>query len=65
MRASLPSAAALLAFGLAASTAAQGDPEAGREVFRQCILCHAIGCNKGAPRLEGVFGRAAGSLCPR
>jgi cytochrome c len=60
MRTILPSA--LLTFGLAASAAAQRDPEAGREVFHPCILCHAIGCGEGAPRLEGVFGRVAGSL---
>lgn len=62
MRASRPSAAALVALVHVAS-AAQGDAAAGREVFaQQCLHCHAVGCDKGAPRLEDVFGRAAGSL---
>ncbi len=38
--------------------------ERGREVFwRQCVTCHAIGCNRGwTPKLEGVIGRKAGTL---
>ena len=40
------------------------DREAGRDVFFSagCIACHAIGCNKSGPKLEGLFGRRAGSV---
>lgn len=67
--------AILLALGLAAATAAGGLPAAaapigdatrGAEVFdRQCKACHQIGPearNRVGPRLNGVFGRKAGSL---
>jgi cytochrome c len=43
--------------------AAQGNPEAGRGVFRrECIGCHAVTCNKRGPKLDGIFGRSAGAV---
>lgn len=40
------------------------DREMGREVFYSagCIACHAIECNRAAPKLEGIIGRRAGSV---
>ena len=56
---------AALGMTLAANTAyATGDPEAGKQVFKQCALCHTTeaGKNKIGPSLFGVIGREAGSL---
>ncbi len=52
-------AAAAVTPALAGSSA-----ERGREVFlRQCVTCHAIGCNRGwSPKLEGVIGRKAATV---
>ncbi len=51
---------------LALDTAAHaGDPVAGETVFAKCKVCHAIGpgaTNKTGPELNGVVGRAAGSV---
>jgi cytochrome c len=60
----LATLAALAVFVLPASpVAAQESPEAGRDVFRrECIGCHAVACNKRAPKLAGVFGRTAGTV---
>lgn len=43
---------------------ASADRDAGRDVFFSagCIACHAIGCNKGGPKLGGVIGRRAGTV---
>ena len=39
------------------------DPTPGEIAFRaQCIGCHSIGCNRQGPKLEGIFGREAGSV---
>ena len=39
------------------------DPEAGRKLFATtCSACHAPGSNKVGPMLDGVVGRAAGSV---
>ena len=41
------------------------DPEAGAQVFKKCQACHAVGegaANKVGPELNGLFGRAAGSV---
>jgi cytochrome c len=44
---------------------AEGDREAGRDVFAYsaaCIACHAIGCTRDeAPKLGGILGRRAGT----
>ena len=35
----------------------------GEKLFlKHCASCHAFGCNQVAPKLEGVFGRRAGSV---
>jgi cytochrome c len=41
-----------------------GDPTAGKEVFNQCISCHAVeaGQNKVGPSLHGLVGRKAGTV---
>jgi cytochrome c2 len=63
MRTHLAVAAASVVIVLSASAMAQGNIEAGRDVFsNQCIACHAIACNKVGPKLGGVFGRTAGTL---
>ena len=44
---------------------ADGDAAAGEKVFRKCMACHAVGedaKNKVGPQLNGVVGRAAGSV---
>jgi len=45
-------------------TSSLADREAGRDVFFSagCIACHAMGCNKAGPKLEGLIGRRAGSV---
>ncbi|HEX2113682.1 MAG TPA: c-type cytochrome [Alphaproteobacteria bacterium] len=56
--------AVLAALVFAASAAAtQENLDAGRNVFRrECIACHAFGCDKRGPNLQGIFGRAAGAV---
>ena len=60
--------AILLALGaiLAASpaSAADGDPVAGKDVFRKCQSCHKIGPdakNSVGPVLTGIVGRPTGT----
>jgi cytochrome c len=55
-------AVAVLSVGARSSLAA-GDPEAGRQVFARCGVCHATepGVNKVGPSLAGVVGRKSGS----
>src|SRR5688572_22058417 len=44
------------------ANAAGKTEEAERDVFRaKCIACHAVGCNRLGPKLDGVIGRKAGS----
>ena len=39
------------------------EPLPGEKLFlRHCASCHSFACNRSAPKLEGVFGRQAGSL---
>ncbi len=57
----------MLAFSLIALSvpAFAGDPEAGAQVFKKCLACHAVGedaKNKVGPELNGLFGRTAGSV---
>jgi cytochrome c len=56
----------LLAFGMAAASAARAqDVEAGKRVFNQCRACHTIeagGRNGVGPNLHGVVGRKAASV---
>ncbi|WP_420338742.1 MAG: c-type cytochrome [Labrenzia sp.] len=54
---------ALIAFTAQAS--AEGDPANGEKVFRKCAACHAVGedaKNKVGPQLNGVVGRAWGTI---
>jgi len=56
--------AAFLAAG-ASGAKAEGDPENGAAVFKKCKSCHQVGegaQNRVGPQLNGIFGRAAGSL---
>ena len=58
----------VLTFGLLSlwskpSIPAKGNLEAGRNAFlSRCMSCHAVACNKTGPKLQGLFGRPAGTL---
>ena len=60
--------AATVATAVAAAIAparADGDPEAGKNVFKKCHACHNVGegaKNSVGPELNGVVGRKAGSV---
>lgn len=59
--------ASLTFFGLASLTAhaADGNPEAGANVFRPCRACHQVGetaKNFVGPQLNGVIGRKASTV---
>lgn len=46
-----------------ASGATNGDVEQGRQLFeKRCSGCHSLDKNKEGPRLQGVYGRKAGSV---
>src|SRR3546814_13071213 len=58
-------AAAALALALPAAASAAGDAASGEQVFKRCTACHAVGedaKNKVGPQLNGVVGRAAGTV---
>lgn len=60
-------AAALIVLGTAVPTLANefGDPEEGRNVFKQCRACHEVGAdafNRTGPHLNEIFGRKAGGV---
>jgi len=57
------SAAIVLAFGTG-SALADGDAEAGKKVFNKCKSCHSFDASKKkiGPHLNGVVGRAAGTV---
>lgn len=60
----LAMAAMALAF-VSTPALAQGDAAAGETVFGRCAACHAVGAdarNKVGPELNGIIGRAAGSV---
>jgi cytochrome c len=41
----------------------EGDPTRGAALFeKRCVGCHALTGNHEGPRLQGVYGRAAGSV---
>ncbi|SFJ86776.1 cytochrome c [Bosea sp. OK403] len=47
------------------SAEAAGDPAAGEKIFLKCRACHQIGetaKNAVGPKLNGLFGRPAGSI---
>ena len=59
------SAALMLAFGTGTAFAdSDGDAEAGKKVFNKCKSCHGFdpGKKKIGPHLNGVVGRAAGTV---
>ncbi len=57
---------AALTMGLASAAPAQeGSAEAGADVFKKCRACHDVGPaakNKVGPLLNGIIGRAAGTI---
>jgi len=56
--------AAFIVIALPAGASAQ-DADAGKKVFKKCAPCHAVGPgakNKVGPELNGIVGRAAGSV---
>src|SRR3546814_4438633 len=58
-------AAAALALALPSAASAAGDAASGEQVFKRCTACHAVGedaKNKVGPQLNGVVGRAAGTV---
>ncbi|MDX1710895.1 MAG: cytochrome c family protein [Rhodovibrionaceae bacterium] len=58
-------AAAALTLGVFTGTAsAEGDPEKGEKLYRQCKACHVVDKeqNRVGPHLVGLFGREAGSV---
>ena len=66
MKTSILAVAAALAVTFAAGSAlAQGDAEEGKNEFRKCMACHAVGegaTNRVGPVLNDVFGRVAGTF---
>lgn len=52
-----------LAAALPAHAQTPANPDHGKQVFRQCSVCHSInpGENRVGPSLAGVFGRKAGT----
>ena len=61
------SVATLFVFAVLAATPvmAEGDAEAGENVFKKCKACHAVGDdakNKSGPILNGIVGATAGAV---
>jgi cytochrome c len=57
--------ASLFVAALPHAAKAAGDPAAGEKIFLRCRACHQIGetaRNAVGPKLNGLFGRAAGSI---
>jgi cytochrome c len=60
--------AAVLGLGLAVVSSpaafAQGDPAAGKKVFRKCQACHVVqaGKNRVGPSLHNIVGQAPGQV---
>lgn len=48
--------------GMAATGPAQGDPDAGAEIYTRCLACHALAYDRTGPRHCGLLGRRAGSV---
>jgi len=61
MRFSVVCALVCGSFAILAASATK--PLRGEKLFlKHCANCHSFGCNQIAPKLEGVFGRRAGSV---
>ena len=61
----IAAATALVTLGTVPAFAQDGDAAEGEKVFRRCMACHAVGegaQNKVGPMLNGIVGRAAGSV---
>jgi cytochrome c len=57
--------AALVLVLTSAAPAQEGNAEAGADVFKKCRACHDVGPtakNKVGPLLNGIIGRAAGTI---
>jgi cytochrome c len=57
--------ASLIVAALPHAAQAAGDPAAGEKIFLKCRACHQIGetaKNAVGPKLNGLFGRPAGSI---
>ena len=53
----------LVCSSFAILAASATEPLRGEKLFRTyCSSCHSLGCNQIGPKLEGVFGRRAGSV---
>jgi len=53
----------LVCSSFAILAASATEPLRGEKLFlKYCSTCHSFGCNQAAPKLEGVFGRRAGSV---
>ncbi len=49
--------------GQANTPGSEGDPSRGAAIFeKRCVGCHALTANHEGPRLQGVYGRAVGSV---
>ena len=55
---------ALVALVLPGAALADGDPAAGKQVFRKCSACHTVqaGKNRLGPSLAGIVGRVPGTV---
>lgn len=54
---------ALACSSLVILAASAAEPLPGEKLFlKHCASCHSFGCNQAAPKLEGIFGRRAGSV---
>ena len=65
MKIALTYLATALSVAVAVPAWAEGDAAAGEKVFKKCQACHAVGAdakNKVGPMLNGVVGRAAGTV---
>jgi cytochrome c len=56
---------AIAVLAILAGTASAGDPAEGQKAFNKCRACHTIGENAKnliGPKLNGLFGRKAGTI---
>src|SRR5262245_31161045 len=55
--------AALAAFLITSDATAEGDPQAGAQIFGACATCHSLtpGVHMTGPSLAGLWGRKAGA----
>ena len=63
MRAVSLAASVVAGMSTAFAAVAQGDPKRGAEVYRVCVVCHAMepGLHLSGPSLGNIIGRAAGT----